>query len=107
LNPTNTGSFGAAAGGLSPELQAAIQRRAGGNPSGPLGQVTQGSPNFNPTTQIPNSAPAPLRHLGSPSMTTGSGAGLPADSSESKLIISALRERLKSLSDIQKGGGQI
>lgn len=100
----NTGSFGAAAGGVTPELQAAIQRRAGGNPSGATGQVTQGSPNYNPTIQPSqaNSAPAPSGALGSPPFTpSGTGAGLPANVPESELIIKALDSRLKALSKIQ------
>jgi hypothetical protein len=110
MNPNNTGSFGSAAGGVSPELQAAIQRRAGGNPSGPMGQVTQGAPTYNPSTQPSNSAPAPVQGNSGQGLSipsTGTGAGLPNESSEAKIIISALRERLKSLSDIQKSGGQI
>jgi len=111
MNPQNLGQFGAAAGGVSPELQAAISRRAGGNPSGPLGQTTQTAPTFNPTIQQPevNSVPAPVGGAsGSPPPSpSGTGTGLPMNTPESELIIKALDSRLKSLSKIQEGGGLI
>ncbi len=97
----NLGSFGAATGGVSPELQAAIQRRAGGNPSGALGQTTQTAPTYNPTIQQPQVNPAPSGTSGSPPLPTGAGMGLPAESPESTLIIKALDQRLRSLSKIQ------
>lgn len=109
------GSFGSPAGGISPELQAAIQRRAGGNPSGTMGQTTQTAPTFNPAIQRPqvnptnptnpanpvSPIPAPTGALGSPPLSQGTGMGLPAESPESVLIIKALDARLRSLSKIQ------
>ena len=105
MDPTNSGSFGVAAGGVSPELQAAIQRRAGGNPSGPMGQVTQGAPTFDPSIQQPQTSPIPAPSVGSSGPTSlptgGTGMGLPANTPESELIVKALDSRLKALSKIQ------
>jgi len=100
----NTGSFASATGGMSPELQAAVQRRQGGNPSGPMAQVTPTAPTFNPSTQVPNPTPSPS--AGSPGLTSsnpamGTGVGLPMNTPESELIIKALDSRLKALSKIQ------
>lgn len=100
----NTGSFGSAAGGMSPELQAAISRRAGGNPSGPMGQTTASAPTNDPTIQQPqvNSVPAPSVGPSVPTMSSGgTGTGLPMNTPESELIVKALDSRLKSLSKIQ------
>ena len=103
MEPTNTGSFGAPAGGMSPELQAAVQRRAGGNPSGPMGQTTQTAPTNNPQIQQPevNPTSAPSGVLASPPSLPGAGVGTPAESPETVLIVKALDSRLKSLSKIQ------
>jgi len=106
MQPNNTGSFGSATGGMSPELAAAMQRRAGGNPSGPMGQVSQGAPTANPATQVPNSAPASI-NVPSQSSPSGDGMGLPTNTPESQLIIKALDQRLRSLSKVQEGGGTI
>ena len=89
---------------MSPELQAAIQRRAGGNPSGTLGQTTQTAPTFDPSIQQPsqppqNPMPAPAS---TPSPPTGAGMGLPANSPESILCVKALDARLRSLSKIEE-----
>ena len=105
----NTGSFGAAAGGISPELQAAIQSRGQG---GATAAVTQGAPNFNPATQPPAPATgavpggAPMGGQPMPPEVQGqeigpTAAGLPFDSGEAKLIIQALTNRLKALSNLQ------
>lgn len=105
--PTNTGSFGSVAGGISPELQAAISRRPVGNPSGPMGQTTQGAPTNNPSIQMPPTQPLPSGGVGQsvPSTVMGGevpqGQGLPMNTPESELIIKALDSRLKSLSKIQ------
>jgi hypothetical protein len=100
----NTGSFGSAIGGMSPELQAAISRRAGGNPSGPMGQTSASAPTTDPTIQQ-----SPMSgQMSVPSMPQGTtGMGMPANSPESQIIIKALDSRLKSLSKIQENGGQI
>lgn len=99
----NSGSFGAAAGGMSPELAAAVQRRAG-NSSGPMAQVSNSAPTADPTTQVPN--PTPLTGSPSPTSTAMSAtpqagmagsSGLPVESSEAQLILKALSGRLKML----------
>lgn len=99
-NGNNTGSFGAAAGGVSPELQEAIQRRSGGNPSGPMGQVTATSPTFDPSTQRPSVAPQNLPQPNAPASQPTEG-GLSMGSPESEIIIKALDSRLKSISKLQ------
>jgi hypothetical protein len=72
VNPQNTGSFGAAIGGISPELQAAIQGRAGNPNAGATQQVSGAAPTSNPTTQVP---PPPTVLPQQPGMTNaGSGA---------------------------------
>lgn len=101
----NTGSFGSATGGISPELQEAMSRRAGGNPSGTMGQTTQSAPTNNPEIQIPtNSVPAPVAGSGSvglPPTPPSAGTGIGVPTAESELIVKALDSRLKSLSKLQ------
>lgn len=108
MNPNegqSTGSFGSAAGGMSPELQAAISRRAGDQGGSPLNQVTQGAPTANPQTQ----APAPMAGVppsgaaqpglsGSP-MPPDQNAqnGVPFGSAEAKMILGSLSNYLKSI----------
>ena len=103
----NTGSFGAAAGGMSPELQAAIQRRQGGNPSGPMGQTTNSAPTNNPMIQQPQIQPSQVNpaSLGVPSGSPrpSGGAGLPINVPEAQLIIKALDQRLRSISKQEEG----
>ena len=94
----NLGSFGAATGGLSPELQAAIQSRAGGVPAS--SQVTNSAPTANPETQAPNpmTGAPPM-----PQQTASASApqpNLPFDASEAKIILSAMGTRLKALSKL-------
>lgn len=99
----DTGSFGAAAGGISPELQAAMQRRGQG---GATAAVTQGAPGFDPLVQ-PAQAPtgAPPMPMGAvpaqPSAQAPTPA-LPFDSSEAQLIIKSLDSRLKALSKVDE-----
>jgi hypothetical protein len=104
----NLGSFGSAIGGMSPELQAAVSRRAGGNPSGPLGQTTQTAPTNNPAIQQSplGSTPAPVagsRSVGLPPTppSAGTGPGLPMNTPESELIVKALANRLNTLGKLQ------
>ena len=103
MNPTDTGSFGAAAEGMTPELQAAVQRRAGGNPSGPMGQVSNSAPTANPSTQMPPSSPAPTPTAmpATPQSSMGGSASLPGGTDEATLIVKALTGRLQALSKIQ------
>lgn len=102
----NSGSFGAATGGLSPELQAAVSRRAGGNPGGPMAQTTASAPTNDPTTQMPppSTGMAPQAPVG-PSMP-GLDQGLPSPS-ETELIIKALSNRLSSFSKVQEANNGI
>ena len=94
MDPTNTGSFGSATGGMSPELQAAISRRAGGNPSGTTGQVTQGSPTFDPTIQQPQSSPMSAPASVGVQMPQGMGGEAKLPTPETELIVRALAQRL-------------
>jgi hypothetical protein len=100
----NLGSFGAAAGGMSPELQEAMQRRAGGPTAGTSAQVTQGAPGASP---MPQGAPQGMPPQGLPpqmgTATGNQGPAIPIDSSEAKIIIQALTTRLKALSGMQAG----
>lgn len=97
----NTGSFGSAIGGMSPELAEAMQRRGGqGNP---MAQVSNSAPTANPAIQAPSPLPSPQ---GSPAGALG-GAPLPEQTPESQIIIKALDGRLKSLSKLtEMTGGQ-
>ena len=105
-----TGNFGAAAGGISPELQAALSRRQNpGANSGAMGQVTQGAPTFDPSIQpgTPPTGGAPMPG-GQPPMPGGdpmaqapAAPSLPFDASEASVIIKAMDSRLKSLSKLQ------
>jgi hypothetical protein len=68
-----------------------------------MGQTTASAPTNDPNVQQPQvsgslSMPQPQGMGGQPQ---GMGGGLPAESSESSLIIKALDSRLKSLSKIQ------
>lgn len=88
----STGSFGAAIGGMSPELQAAMQRRAG-SPSAPTSaQVSNSAPTANPMPQIPQGAPPAPQGIGQTSSTQ--------PPSESVIIVKALGDRLKRLADL-------
>ena len=100
----NLGSFGN--GQMSPELQAAISRR--GNSGGATNAVMTGAPTFNPSIQPSqaNSAPAPAGGAfgsppSSPSLSSGTGVGLPANTPESELIVKALASRLSTLGKLQ------
>lgn len=103
----NTGSFGAAAGGMSPELQAAILRR--GNQGGATAAVTQGAPGFNPSTQPaspPTGAPPmPLGQQGTPpppppapGQPMPQDASLPFAGGDAIKVIDALSKFLKTFS---------
>lgn len=92
----NNGSFGAAAGGVSPELMAALQRRQTGG--GATSAVTNGAPTMDPQTQPPMPGGAPVSN---PAMGAAPQPGLPMDSSESSIILKALDSRLKAISKIQ------
>lgn len=91
-NSQSTGSFGAATGGMSPELQQAIASRSG--QSLVTSQVTNGSPNAQPMPQV----------QGSSQMVSG-GATSPQNSTperidDAHIILNAMAERLKSQNKI-------
>lgn len=97
----STGSFGAASGGISPELQAAMQRRP--TSGGATSQVTQGAPGFDPTTQ-PAQAPTNQAPMGGQTAqaTMPSQPNMPFDPAELKMITGSLTNRLKLLGNIQQ-----
>ncbi len=110
----DTGSFGAAGGGISPELQEAIARRQGSQTQA----VTQGSANFKPAIQpatppppramqMPQGGNMPFNPVsGQPEATQAPTMGIP-QTPESQIIIKALDGRLKSISkqeEMQLGG---
>jgi hypothetical protein len=105
----NTGGFASAIGGMSPALQEAIQRRS--NPSaggGALNQVSPTARTFDPNNQPPQAPGGGLPQAQTPSTPSTQGSpGLPANSGEAKIIISALKERLQTISKIQESGGTI
>ena len=102
--PQSTGSFGN--GQASPELLAAIQSRAGGNPGGPMAQTMTSAPTNNPTTQLPPTTPASASPTTQNLPGAGNGVGaIPQPKSEAQIIISALDSRLKSLSKVMEMGG--
>lgn len=98
MEPNNTGSFGAAAGGISPELQAAIQRRVG--QGGVTDQVTQSSPNAQP---MPSTPPSSIPASSTPQIPTGGATGGQTGTErddDAALILKAMSERLKSQNKI-------
>ena len=98
-NMDNLGSFGAAAGGVSPELQAAIQRRPSNG--SPMNAVTTSAPTFNPNTQ----PPTPIQSTPNPSQPMQATLSNPETDSETRQIIKALEGRLKTLSKIEEMRG--
>lgn len=100
----SSGGFGAPAGGISPALQAAIQRRpAAPNAGNPLNQVTQGAPTFDPNTQVPTSPQMPPA-TPPPGMQTQTPLSTSMiDPGETKIILQALKSRMDAISRIQGG----
>jgi len=94
----NTGSFGAAIGGMSPELQAAMQRRPAGAAVPPTSQVSNTAPTADPTTQMPLAPTASAATAGAPQGAPS--PTMPFDSSEAKIILSAMGGRLKALNSL-------
>ncbi len=85
----NTGSFGGAAGGISPDLRAAMQQRVG--QGGTTQQVTQGSPNATPMPPPPQGNPQMV-----PSAPTGGQGGSSQRVDDAHIILKAMAGRLKS-----------
>jgi hypothetical protein len=112
MPPQSQGSFGANAGGMSPELQAAMQRRQ--TQGGATAQVTQEAPGFNPATQPaqPPTGQAPQPQMGAQPMgqptpdqsqqAQPATPNMPYDPAELKMITGALTGRLKLLGGIQQ-----
>lgn len=105
-NDQNFGSFG----GLAPDAMAAIKnalnRREQGNPVPALDTQSAAGPNPSPLPATPQGNALPTPQLGQTASTTPTGiTGAPqVGNPEAKLIISALRERLKAISTIETGG---
>lgn len=102
----SSGSFGSQAGGVSPALQAAIQRRPGApNAGNPLNQVTQGAPTYDPNTQVPtNPQMSPTAPPPAPGMQTQTPLSTSMiDPGETKIILQALKSRMEAISRIQGG----
>lgn len=92
----DTGSFGSAIGGLSPELSAAIQRRPGvGGSTSPLNQVSNTAPTADPAIQPSQPTQAAVGQPTGPGNT--SGMGIPFGSEEAKLILGSMGNYLKSI----------
>lgn len=98
----NTGSFGAATGGVSPELQAAMASRGPGmSPPAPT-QTTGTAPTNNPQTQVPPiSTAAPMTSGPSPSGGPGPSLEappqLPFGSAEAKIGLGAIKNYLSAI----------
>jgi len=103
MQPTNTGSFGAAIGGMTPELEAAVSRRGGGAAMQPpaMSQVSNTAPTFDPTAQ---GAPIPPMQglMGQSTPQPTQSMGQPTGSDEAQIILNALSARLKSDSKIKE-----
>jgi len=89
------GSFGSVSPDGMAAVKEALARRAGGNPMPALDTQSMASPTASPlpTQPIPQMAGTP-----SPTETVGK-----TPNSESKLIVSALKERLKAISQLEMG----
>ncbi len=89
------------AGGTSPELQAAMQRRAGA-PATPVGQ---GAPTFDPTTQPtqPSGQVPQATTQAQPTATAGQPTPVPFGPEERKIILGALAGTLKMSNNIHAG----
>jgi len=93
----NLGSGNQLLGGdANAALQEAMQRRQTGQ-AGATSQVTQGAATFDPATQGAPVGGAPA----APAQPNIPTSPMPFDSSESKLILSAMGSRLKALSKLQ------
>ncbi len=98
----NTGSFGASIGG-SQSIKDALARRGMGG-VGATDAVSPTAPGFDPSTQPASPVTAQAPGMAPPANTTPQGMpsmtpmGTPAGSDEAGLIVKALSERLKTLS---------
>lgn len=85
------GQFMTPAGGVSPALQEALQRRQGGGQQPATAAVGSGAPTFDPTTQPP--APPTAGVPGQPPVNPGISQG-PKPTDNDTLIIKALSTKL-------------
>lgn len=102
--PNNTGQFGTATGGISPELQEAIAGRQ--TQGGVTNQVTQSAPGFDPNTQPsapPQGAPPPTP-MGATPMDSGPMIPSSGENPEVKIILGALKSRLDLWNKVQGAG---
>jgi len=102
LNMENTGSFGSAIGGLTPELQAAMQSRQGNPNAGATSQVSNTAPTSDPSSQVPPMQGGMPPQAQAPQQASQqaplSPSGLPFDPSDAKIILGAMGGWLKTLS---------
>lgn len=111
--PSNTGSFGAPAGGISPALQQVITQHQQGQYIPTTSQITNGSP-MSPTAPQPASDPTKKSPIPSGNTLpntaiqgqTDNAAPMPFESPEAKMIVGALTNRLKTLTEMQKNVSQ-
>lgn len=96
MNPT--GSFGAAIGGVSPELQAAMSRRQGNPAAGISDQTSNTAPTANPQIQAAQPPTGGTNSMTPSTPSPANSSGLPFDSTEAKFIVQTLGNRLKSIS---------
>lgn len=121
MNPNNHGSFGAAIGGMSPELQAAMSSRQGNPAAGATQQVSgqaayQAPQTPPPPTALPQAQGMgavgqgamggsltgnPEEGMGQQPLTNAGVSPAPFDPAEVKLILSAMNGRMKAISRLQ------
>lgn len=97
MNP-NTGSFGSAIGGMSPELQAAVSRRQGNPQAGVTAQTSNAAPTSDPQIQAAQPPTGGTNSMAPSMPSPANSSGLPFDSTEAKFIVQTLGNRLKSIS---------
>ena len=101
MEPQNTGSFGATSpDGMEAIKQALARREGGGGGTPALDTQSMGSPTSSPQPAVaPESMPTPqTASMGQPAIPN-----IPQGNPESRLIVSALKERLKAISIIEGG----
>lgn len=81
---------------MSPELQAAMQRRSGNPAQGATAQVSQGAPTADPATQTPMQPTASAATAGAPAT-----ASMPFDPGIEKMIVGSLTNHLRSINKLR------
>lgn len=97
-----TGSAGAPVPGMGDALQQAIQARSQATPVPQLSQVSPGAPSAQGA--VPTQAPTVSQTANLPSPQESTGSAQP--NSEAELIIKALSQRMKAISDVEKAQTQ-